>query len=139
MRGQRLVDAAVFEPVPVRSALRDGCTHALVLCTRPATLHTSWRKLVRGTVVHMVKSTVLNAPYMRPAFAAQVGSNSALETQVRGQLGMMSGVLFALFVVSYACGASTCCWMLSAYQSAPALTRHTDHVTRHLSSMPMRD
>lgn len=35
-RGHRLVDAAVFEPVPLRSALRDGCTHVLVLCTRPA-------------------------------------------------------------------------------------------------------
>ncbi len=34
-RGHRLVDAAVFEPVPFRSAIADGCTHVLVLCTRP--------------------------------------------------------------------------------------------------------
>eukprot|EP00955_Chlamydomonas_euryale_P093006 364750-Chlamydomonas_euryale.AAC.20 len=34
VRGQRLVDAAVFEPVPVASAIADGCTHCLVLCTR---------------------------------------------------------------------------------------------------------
>ena len=33
-RGQRLVDAAVMEPVPVHAAIADGCTHFLVLCTR---------------------------------------------------------------------------------------------------------
>ena len=33
-RGQRLVDAAVMEPVPVHAAIADGCTHVLVLCTR---------------------------------------------------------------------------------------------------------
>ena len=33
-RGQRLVDAAVMEPVPVHAAAADGCTHVLVLCTR---------------------------------------------------------------------------------------------------------
>ena len=34
-RGLRLVDAAVFEPVPFRAAIADGCTHVLALCTRP--------------------------------------------------------------------------------------------------------
>ncbi len=34
VRGHRCVDAAVFEPVPVRSAVADGCTHVLVLSTR---------------------------------------------------------------------------------------------------------
>ena len=33
-RGQRLVNAAVMEPVPVHAAIADGCTHVLVLCTR---------------------------------------------------------------------------------------------------------
>ena len=33
-RGQRLVDAAVMEPVPVHAAIADGCTHVMVLCTR---------------------------------------------------------------------------------------------------------
>ena len=32
-RGQRLVDAAVMEPVPVHAAAADGCTHVLVLLT----------------------------------------------------------------------------------------------------------
>lgn len=35
-RGERLVDAAVFEAVPWRAAIADGCTHVVVLCTRPA-------------------------------------------------------------------------------------------------------
>lgn len=33
-RGHELVDAAVFEPLPVKAALRDGCTHVLALCSR---------------------------------------------------------------------------------------------------------
>ena len=33
-RGQRLVDAAVMEPVPIHAAAADGCTHVLVLLTR---------------------------------------------------------------------------------------------------------
>ena len=34
-RGRRLVDGAVFEAVPFRQAIADGCTHIVVLCTRP--------------------------------------------------------------------------------------------------------
>jgi predicted patatin/cPLA2 family phospholipase len=34
-RGRRLVDAAVFEPVPFRAAIADGCTHLVTLCSRP--------------------------------------------------------------------------------------------------------
>ena len=36
-RGRRMVDAAVFEPVPFRAAISDGCTHVLTLCSRPPT------------------------------------------------------------------------------------------------------
>jgi predicted patatin/cPLA2 family phospholipase len=32
-RGARLVDAAVFEGVPVPSAASDGCSHVLCLCS----------------------------------------------------------------------------------------------------------
>lgn len=35
-RGGRFWDAAVIEPVPVETALADGCTHLLVLLTLPA-------------------------------------------------------------------------------------------------------
>ncbi len=34
-RGHRLVDAMVYEPVPVWSAIDDGCTHILTLSTKP--------------------------------------------------------------------------------------------------------
>jgi predicted patatin/cPLA2 family phospholipase len=34
-RGRRLVDAAVFEPVPFRAAIADGCTHIVSVCSRP--------------------------------------------------------------------------------------------------------
>ena len=34
-RGHRLVDAAVFEAIPYRSAIGDGCTHVLVLNNLP--------------------------------------------------------------------------------------------------------
>ncbi len=81
-RGHNLVDAAIFEPVPLRTALRDGCTHVLVLCTRPATLHTTWRRAVRGTVVRVVKQTVLNAPYMQAAWSSE--SSEQLASQVGG-------------------------------------------------------
>ncbi len=33
--GERFLDALLFEPIPYRSAVRDGCTHVLVLLTRP--------------------------------------------------------------------------------------------------------
>ena len=34
-RGKRLVDAAVFEAVPFRAAIADGCTHIITVCSRP--------------------------------------------------------------------------------------------------------
>ena len=33
--GERFLDALLFEPIPYRTALADGCTHLLVLLTRP--------------------------------------------------------------------------------------------------------
>ncbi len=33
--GGRFLDALLYEPIPYRSAVRDGCTHVLVLLTRP--------------------------------------------------------------------------------------------------------
>jgi hypothetical protein len=51
LRGRTLVDAAVFEPVPVPSAIRDGCTHVLVLCTRPPPEPMGpWETRVRSTI-----------------------------------------------------------------------------------------
>lgn len=44
-RGLRLVDAAVFEAVPFRVAIADGCTHIITLCTRPPYKETASGKL----------------------------------------------------------------------------------------------
>ena len=46
------MDAAVFEPVPVISAIADGCTHVLVLCSRPPSAERGKKK---GTMARMAK------------------------------------------------------------------------------------
>ncbi|KAI7840064.1 hypothetical protein COHA_006195 [Chlorella ohadii] len=79
-RGQRLVDAGkrgiltVFQPVPFRSAIADGCTHLLVLCTRPT--HLTRRSRVNATLADAVevaiKRAVLSPDYMRPAWKAEL-------------------------------------------------------------------
>lgn len=68
-RDHRLVDAAVFEAVPFRSAIADGCTHAIVLCTRPLSKKRSrFGKVLEATI----KRAVLNPDYMQDAWAASV-------------------------------------------------------------------
>jgi predicted patatin/cPLA2 family phospholipase len=59
-RGHDLVDAAVFEPIPVKAALRDGCTHVLALCSRPPDAGPAWGRVLRRAVANAVKYTVLN-------------------------------------------------------------------------------
>ncbi len=73
LRGRTLVDAAVFEPVPTPSAIRDGCTHVLVLCTRPApesaaAAGSPLAAKAYDMLVELIKGTVLNAPYMGDAW-----------------------------------------------------------------------
>jgi hypothetical protein len=34
-REEVLADALIFEPIPFRSAVEDGCTHVVTLRTRP--------------------------------------------------------------------------------------------------------
>lgn len=72
-RGQRLVDAAVFEPVPFRSAIADGCTHLLVLCTRPKRARQSRVNLALTDAMEVaIKKAVLSPDYMVPAWKAEV-------------------------------------------------------------------
>lgn len=70
VRGQRCVDAAVFEPVPISSAMEDGCTHCLVLCTRlPASNGAQGNSAkVKKAIETVVKKTLLNPEYMREAW-----------------------------------------------------------------------
>jgi predicted patatin/cPLA2 family phospholipase len=74
-RGQALVDAAVFEPVPFRSAIADGCTHLLVLCTRPRPARRSYLDRALADALEAgVKRAVMSPAYMVPAWRAEVDS-----------------------------------------------------------------
>lgn len=70
-RGHRFVDAAVFEPIPVKSAVRDGCTHVMALCSRPASSGPAWGKVVKRTLTGAVKHFVLSPPYMKEAWRVE--------------------------------------------------------------------
>ena len=74
-RGDRFVDAAVFQPVPYHSGVADGCTHLLILCSRPhmdsdmftfTGLHV--RKRVKGLLDRAVKRMFMSPNYMRAAW-----------------------------------------------------------------------
>mmetsp|Transcript_35026 Transcript_35026/g.99283 ORF Transcript_35026/g.99283 Transcript_35026/m.99283 type:complete len:410 (-) Transcript_35026:153-1382(-) len=73
-RGHSLVDAAVFEPIPFPMALRDRCTHVLVLCSRPDP-----QRMIRNPImapfkraaVTLVRKAVLSPPYMKPAWTTR--------------------------------------------------------------------
>ncbi len=88
------MDAAVFEPVPLQSAIADGCTHVLVLCTRPAKVAGGASPLAKAAgkaVVRTIKRTLMNPPYMRDAWRRSEETNSsdeddqALYGEKRGQ------------------------------------------------------
>ena len=71
VRGHRLVDAAIFEPIPVKAAINDGCTHILALCSRPANKGSTWKKYISKRVVSAVKRTFFSPPYMKAAWDAE--------------------------------------------------------------------
>lgn len=62
VRGERLVDAAMFEPIPVESAILDGCTHVLVLCTRTCHLETGVKHRIHRQVIRAIKHAWLTRP-----------------------------------------------------------------------------
>eukprot|EP01025_Chloroclados_australasicus_P000569 TRINITY_DN10256_c0_g3_i1.p1 TRINITY_DN10256_c0_g3~~TRINITY_DN10256_c0_g3_i1.p1 ORF type:complete len:374 (-),score=33.95 TRINITY_DN10256_c0_g3_i1:736-1857(-) len=83
IQGRRYVDAAVFEPIPYLSAIQDGCSHILVLCTRPppenkSSFMTAWEQIMSQTI----KKLVLNSDFMDAAWEAaleferQLGSSN---------------------------------------------------------------
>lgn len=55
-----MVDAAVFEPVPVKAALRDGCTHVLVLCSRPPDVRSAWSNYLQRSLAVAIKRALLS-------------------------------------------------------------------------------
>ena len=71
-RGMRLVDAAVFEAVPFRTAIADGCTHVLVLSSRPRpSPRGSARATIDEALEAVVKRALLSPEYMAPAWRAE--------------------------------------------------------------------
>lgn len=70
-RGHQLVDAAVFEPLPIKAALRDGCTHVLALCSRPYTTGPAWGRYLTRALHSAIKYWLLNPPYMREAWRVE--------------------------------------------------------------------
>ena len=89
-RGHRLVDAAVFEPVPVKSAVRDGCTHVLALCSRPPSSGPAWGKAVRRTLNAAIKYSLLSPAYMRDAWRVEPAHASHLGVPLEELLEAMA-------------------------------------------------
>lgn len=71
-RGHRLVDAAVFEPIPFRAALADGCTHVLVLCSRPPPRFGTLMNTLEDVLGGAIKRAVLSPTYMRDAWRREM-------------------------------------------------------------------
>jgi predicted patatin/cPLA2 family phospholipase len=66
-RGERLVDGGLLEPIPYRSALREGATHVLVLRSRPATFRN--RTHPRATDLAVARAHPRLAPLLRTCHA----------------------------------------------------------------------
>ncbi len=67
--GELYLDALLYEPVPYRSAVRDGCTHVLVLLTRPDGTLTGKPTLFERHVLGRWIASL--EPRMRDAYLAQ--------------------------------------------------------------------
>ncbi|KAG2499009.1 hypothetical protein HYH03_003195 [Edaphochlamys debaryana] len=64
----RLTDAGVFEKVPLPSAIRDGCTHALVACSRPQpTQRRFLERRLSGVVEALAARLPVRTPNLRAA------------------------------------------------------------------------
>ncbi|KAK9794392.1 hypothetical protein WJX73_007160 [Symbiochloris irregularis] len=70
-RGRRMVDAAVFEAVPFRAAVSDGCTHVLTLCSRPPSSGGIFATL-DDFMANLVKKAVLSPAYMKAAWQREL-------------------------------------------------------------------
>eukprot|EP01024_Parvocaulis_polyphysoides_P034399 TRINITY_DN30442_c1_g1_i1.p1 TRINITY_DN30442_c1_g1~~TRINITY_DN30442_c1_g1_i1.p1 ORF type:complete len:366 (+),score=33.00 TRINITY_DN30442_c1_g1_i1:188-1285(+) len=71
VQGRRCVDAAVFEPIPYLSAVLDGCTHVMVLCTRPPPENeVGISAMMTNILSHAVKKIILNSDFMDAAWEA---------------------------------------------------------------------
>jgi len=113
LHGQRLVDAAVFEPIPYKAAIQDGCTHVLALCSRPRPRGARGRvrRAMKQILDRAIKRLVLSPPYMKGAWKVEVeemleaggmdADDLMLLTMMQGLQGMdtapMDGHVFAIY------------------------------------------
>ena len=90
-RGHSLVDAAIFEPIPFPMAIRDGCTHVLVLCSRPNPQQIEVNPFmapIQRAAEELVRKVLLNPPYMRPAWSTRFEQESTLGMSVDDVLSL---------------------------------------------------
>jgi predicted patatin/cPLA2 family phospholipase len=81
-RGERLVDGGLLEPIPYRSALREGATHVLVLRSRPATFRNRTR--VRATELAVARAHPRLAPLLRSCHTRYNEHAAELESLAAG-------------------------------------------------------
>jgi predicted patatin/cPLA2 family phospholipase len=81
-RGERLVDGGLLEPIPYRSALREGATHVLVLRSRPATFRNGAR--IRATELAVAHAHPRLAPLLRSCHARYNAHAAELEALAGG-------------------------------------------------------
>jgi predicted patatin/cPLA2 family phospholipase len=81
-RGERLVDGGLLEPIPYRSALREGATHVLVLRSRPATFRNHTR--IRATDLAVARAHPRLAPLLRTCHARYNEHAAELEALAGG-------------------------------------------------------
>jgi predicted patatin/cPLA2 family phospholipase len=81
-RGERLVDGGLLEPIPYRTALREGATHVLVLRSRPATFRNPTR--IRATELAVGRAHPRLAPLLRTCHARYNEHAAELEALAGG-------------------------------------------------------
>ncbi|QDZ20153.1 patatin/phospholipase-like protein [Chloropicon primus] len=60
-RGHTLVDAMVHEPIPIWSAIDDGCTHVLTLCSKPKFEGRNWMTVMKR---NFIRDWFMNPRYL---------------------------------------------------------------------------
>jgi len=98
--GERYLDALLFEPIPYLTALADGCTHLLVLLTRPeGTLNGKPSFFEKQVIARWLKSLEprLRQPYLDQEYAYD---DTVRELKIATREPRISPYLYALYLPS---------------------------------------
>ncbi len=91
--GERFLDALLFEPIPYRSAVKDGCSHVLVLLTRPdGTLNGKPSLFERHVLGRWIASL---EPRLRDAYLAQEHAYDGQIRRLKARSAEVEGGSFA--------------------------------------------